>query len=142
MYPGLSLPSSRAYDTASSGSRIAPRVSDSSTPKRWSAVCGPCVERMFRFFDRISARAMRQSLSALVRAIACSDFAAWAEVTDWRYCQIDVAIRPARPRNSVDSGPWYSWRNLASLLFFLELESPPPLSDSSGTRAIYYRSRR
>ena len=70
---------------------------------------------------------MRQSLSALVRAIACSDFAAWAEVTDWRYCQIDVATRPATPRNSVDSGPWYSWRNLASLLFLLLLESPPAL---------------
>src|SRR5205085_3932692 len=110
---------------------------------RWSAVCGPCVERMFRFFERISARAIRQSLSAFVRAIACSDRAASAEVTDWRYCQIDVATRPATPRNSVDSGPWYSWKNLASLLFLLLLpESPAPLSDSSGTRGIYYRSRR
>src|SRR5689334_3991119 len=100
---------------------------------------------MFRFFDRISARAMRQSLSALVRAIACSDFACWADVTDWRYCQMDVATRPARPRNSVERGPWYSWRNLASLLFFvaaLDAFSPPPLSDSSATRGIYYRSSR
>src|SRR5437763_1347311 len=100
---------------------------------------------MFRFFERISARAMRQSLSALVRAIACSDRACAAVVTDWRYCQIDVATSPARPRNSVESGPWYSWRNLASLLFFLLLlllvDSPAALSDSSGTRGIYYRSR-
>src|SRR5262245_34799671 len=88
---------------------------------------------------------MRQSLSALVRAIACSDSACFAVVIDCRYCQIDVAIRPARPRNNVDSAPWYSWMNLASLLFFgLELPSPAfaALSSSAPTRAIYYRSRR
>ncbi len=102
MYDGLSLPSSSAYETASSGSRIAPRVSDSNTPKRWSAVCGPCVDSTVRFLARISARAMRQSLSALVRAIACSERAASAAVSDCRYCQIDVAARPATPMTNVD----------------------------------------
>ena len=86
---------------------------------------------------------MRQSLSALVRAIACSDFAAWAAVIDCRYCQIDVAISPATPRNSVDSAPWYSWMNLASLLFLAGggVELPAALSSSAPTRAIYSRSR-
>ena len=48
---------------------------------------------------------MRQSLSALVRAIACSDFAASATVIDCQYYQIDVTINPTTPRNSVDSAP-------------------------------------
>ena len=74
---------------------------------------------------------MRQSLSALVRAIACSDFAASAAVTDCRYCQIDVAISPATPRNNVDSAPWYSWMNLASLTLLARSGPAAALSASS-----------
>ncbi len=85
---------------------IAPRVSDSSTPKRWSALPGPCADSTFRFFDRISARAMRQSFSALVSAIDCSERACWAAICDWRYCQIDVATRPATPMTKLDRKPW------------------------------------
>ena len=80
----------------------APRVSDSSTPKRWSALPGPCADSTLRFLDRISARAMRQSLSALVRAMACSDRACSAAICDCRYCQIDVATRPATPMTKLD----------------------------------------
>ncbi len=79
-----------------------PRVSDSSTPKRWSAVPAPCADSTFRFLPRISARAMRQSLSALARAAACSDRACSTAICDWRYCQIDVAISPATPMTKLD----------------------------------------
>src|SRR5438132_300059 len=48
---------------------MSPRVSDSGTPKRRSAVFDPWVESTSRFLDRISARAIRQSFLYLSSAI-------------------------------------------------------------------------
>src|SRR5450432_142224 len=93
---------------------IAPRVSERSTPNRWSALPGPCADSTFRFLERISARAIRQSFSALVWAIDCSDRACWEAISDWRYCQIDVATRPATPMTKLERKPWYVWMNLPS----------------------------
>src|SRR4051812_30965486 len=86
-----------------------PRVSESSTPKRWSAVFAPCVESTFRFFERISARVMRQSFSALVLAMACSERAFSAAVCELLYCHTDVAMRPATPITKLERKLEYVW---------------------------------
>jgi hypothetical protein len=96
------LPSSRAYDTASSASIISPRVRESSTPKRLSAVSGFWVDRTSRFLARISARAIRQSLRAFSRAISVWASAWVREISPWRYCQIEVATSPATPMTKVE----------------------------------------
>src|SRR5258708_39665485 len=88
---------------------MAPRVSESSTPKRWSAVFGPCVDSTLRFLERMSARVMRQSLSALVLAMACSESDCCSAVFDCRYCQTDVAMSPATPMTKLDRKPEYVW---------------------------------
>src|SRR5580692_7912914 len=141
MYVGLSLPSSMAYDTASSGSMIAPRVSESSTPKRWSALPGPCADSTFRFLDRISARAIRQSFSALVWAIDCSERACWEAIWDCRYCQIEVATRPATPMTKLERKLWYVWMNFPSFDSFPvdpgSSDDSPASPSSALTRGIY-----
>ena len=102
----LSLPSSSAYETASSGSMIAPRVSDSSTPKRWSARVRP--------LRRQHVQVLGQDLGArdapVVLGLGLGDrllgrAPARAAICDCRYCQIDVAISPATPMTKLERKP-------------------------------------
>src|SRR3954470_8202943 len=79
-----------------------PRVSESKTPNLRSAEPGPWIASTSRFLARISARAIRQSFSALVLASSLWVRASTAALTDWRYCQIEVAISPAMPMTKLE----------------------------------------
>ena len=68
--------------------------------------------------ERISARAIRQSFSALVWAIDCSDRACWEAIWDCRYCQIEVATSPATPMTKLERKLWYVWMNFPSFESF------------------------
>src|SRR5262249_28283234 len=60
-----------------------------------------------RFLARISARSIFQLFSACVSATFCCDSAWRRAISDWRYCQIEVAMRPAAPMTKLDRKPWY-----------------------------------
>src|SRR4051794_36534984 len=90
------------------------RVSESRTPNRRSALSRFWSARTSRFLARISARAMRQSFSALVLAMSSCE-AAWRRVISaWRNCQMVVATSPATPMTKLERKPWYFWMNWPS----------------------------
>ena len=76
---------------------------------------GPFDASTDRFFDRMSARVIFQLFSAVVSATFCWASAWLRVVSDWRYCQIDVAISPATPITKLDRNVWYRMMKRPSL---------------------------